>query len=210
MTDPRTHLDGLCRDDPPLAALIERVGPYQPVSRATRTVFQCLLRSVVSQQLSTKAAASIHDRVKRLFPQARPSPARLLELDDQRLRDAGLSGAKIRTLRDLASKTLDGSIPPRRILDGLDDEAIIESLTRVHGIGRWSAQMLLINQLQRPDVLPASDLGIRRGFMLHRGDPALPPVAELLAHGDRWRPYRTIASWYLWRALELDWPGPRS
>lgn len=205
--DPMLALRHL-RRDPDMRALIRRVGPFAMESRAHLTAFQALLRSIVYQQLSGRAAARIESRLKGLFPHRRPSAARLLALSDESLRECGLSRAKILAARDLSRKTLSGTLPHRGHLAALDDEAIIALLTDVRGIGRWSAQMLLIFNMGRPDVLPVDDLGVRRGFMLLRGEPRMPAPAELETHGERWRPFRSVASWYLWRASELSWPAP--
>jgi DNA-3-methyladenine glycosylase II len=203
--DPAQALRHLRREDKTLAALIKRVGPFTMESRAHLTPFQGLLRAIVYQQLSSLAAGSIDRRFKALFPGRRPSAKRLLGFDTDTLRSVGLSGSKVASVQDLARKTIDGVAPNRRALATMDDEAIIEQLVSIRGIGRWTAEMLLIFNLGRPDVLPVADLGVRKGYMLHVGDDQMPSPQELLAHGERWRPYRSVASWYLWRACELDW-----
>jgi 3-methyladenine DNA glycosylase/8-oxoguanine DNA glycosylase len=203
--DPRKALSHLRRVDADLARLIRRVGPFRMESRAHLTTFQVMLRSIVYQQLSGRAAGAIEGRLKALFPNRRPTPAVLLTLADHDLRACGLSLAKIRALKDLAERSESGALPHRQRLRRMDDEAVIDSLCQVRGIGRWSAQMLLMFHLGRPDVLPVADLGVRKGFMLHRRDGALPSPDALLAHGERWRPFRSVASWYLWRATELSW-----
>ena len=171
---------------------------------SAQTPFATLLRSIVYQQLSGKAAGSIHRRLLALFPRGRPSARGLLALDDAELRAAGLSRSKALSVRDLAEKAVARQLPSRRALDAMDDEAIIDRLTEIRGVGRWTAEMLLIFTLDRPDVLPVTDLGVRRGFMVcqrKRGSYRNRPT--LLAHGEIWRPYRSVASWYLWRASEL-------
>ena len=194
----------LRRRDRALGRIIDIVGPRKPARIGSRqTPFATLLRSIVYQQLSGKAAGSIHRRLLDLFPGRRPSARALLALDDAELRAAGLSRSKVLAVRDLAAKAAARKIPSRRALDDMDDEAIIERLIEIRGVGRWTAEMLLIFTLDRPDVLPVTDLGIRRGFMVCRGAGELPEPAELLAHGEIWRPCRSIASWYLWRASEL-------
>ena len=198
--DPEAAIGHLRAADPALGELIERVGEYRIEVRAGLTPFEGLLRSIVYQQLSGKAAGSIHGRVRALFPRRRPGPRRLLALDERTLREAGLSGNKIRAAQDLAEKTLARVVPGRATLERMDDDAIVERLTEVRGIGRWTVEMILIFQLGRSDVLPADDLGVRKGFSLYRGLDDLPRRDELIAHGERWRPYRTVASWYLWRA----------
>ena len=194
----------LRRRDRALKRIIDIVGPRKPARLGSaQTPFATLLRSIVYQQLSGKAAGSIHRRVLALFPRRRPSARALLALDDTELRTAGLSRSKVLSVRDLAEKAVARQLPSRRALDAMDDEAIIERLTEVRGVGRWTAEMLLIFTLDRPDVLPATDLGIRRGFMVCQGNGELPEPADLLAHGEVWRPWRSVASWYLWRASEL-------
>ncbi len=194
----------LGRRDRALKRIIGVIGPRKP-SRlgSAKTPFATLLRSIVYQQLSGKAAGTIHRRLLGLFPGRRPSARALLALDDDALRGVGLSRPKILAVRDLAAKAAARRIPSRRALDGMEDEAIIERLIEIRGIGRWTVEMLLIFTLDRPDVLPVTDLGVRRGFMVCRRTGALPEPADLLAEGEVWRPYRSVASWYLWRASEL-------
>ena len=194
----------LSKADTRLAKLIRRVGPYALETRDMLSPFQTLLQSIVYQQLTGTAAGAIHRRVLALFPGRRRASARgLLALYDLVLREAGLSRAKIAAARDLASKVVDRTLPSRRRLDEMHDEEIIESLVGIRGIGRWSVEMLLLFNLARPDVLPVTDLGIRKGFLLSHGGDALPEPKELRAFGERWRPYRSVASWYLWRANDL-------
>ena len=194
----------LRRRDPALGPFIDIVGPHKPARlRSAETPFATLLRAIVYQQLSGKAAGSIHRRLLDLFPSGRPNARALLALDDAELRAAGLSRSKVLAVRDLATKAAARRLPSRRALDGMDDEAIVERLIEVRGIGRWTVEMLLIFTLSRPDVLPVTDLGVRRGFKVYRGADALPEPADLLAHGEIWRPWRSVASWYLWRTSEL-------
>ena len=194
----------LRRRDRALKRVIDIVGPRKPARLGSaQTPFATLLRSIVYQQLSGKAAGSIHRRLLDLFPRGRPSARALLALGDAELRAAGLSRSKVLSVRDLAEKVAARRLPSRRALDAMDDEAIIERLTEIRGVGRWTVEMLLIFTLDRPDVLPVTDLGVRRGFMVCHGNGELPEPADLLAHGDIWRPYRSVASWYLWRASEL-------
>ncbi len=200
--DPDDALAHLSEADPLLGGLIERAGPFTLAPRGDEP-FVALLRAVVYQQLSGKAAATIHGRVLALFEAATPSPEALLALPDEPLRGAGLSRSKLAALRDLAAKTLDGTVPSRDALHGMDDAEIVERLTAVRGVGPWTVQMLLMFNLGRPDVLPADDLGVRHGFKLLHGHDEMPAPAALLAHGERWRPWRTVASWYLWRAVDL-------
>ncbi len=189
--------------DKKLARMIERIGPYRLRDRSAMTPFQALLQSIIYQQLSGKAAGSIHARVQALFPRKRPTAKHLLALSDDSLRGAGLSRSKVLAVRDLATRCVDGSVPSRVRLKKLDDEEIIQHLVQVRGIGRWTVEMLLIFNLGRPDVLPVDDLGVRRGFMHTFGGNTLPDAKKMLRRGQRWRPYRSVASWYLWRASEL-------
>lgn len=170
----------------------------------THSLFQALARSIVYQQLTGKAAATILGRVTRLFaPKRFPTPRDLLEIAPERLRAAGLSTAKTAALRDLAARALDGTVPSLPLVRRMHDEEIIERLTAVRGVGRWTVEMLLIFKLGRPDVLPVGDLGVRKGFALTFGKRKLPQPSLMHHRGKRWRPYRSVASWYLWRALEL-------
>ena len=194
----------LRRRDRGLKRIIDVVGPRKPARLGSaQTPFATLLRSIVYQQLSGKAAGSIHRRLLALFPRGRPSARVLLALGEAELRAAGLSRSKVLSVRDLAQKAAARQLPSRRALDAMDDEAIIERLTEIRGVGRWTVEMLLIFTLDRPDVLPLTDLGVRRGFMVCQGNAELPEPSALLAHGETWRPYRSVASWYLWRASEL-------
>jgi 3-methyladenine DNA glycosylase/8-oxoguanine DNA glycosylase len=201
--DPDVAIARLSAVDAKLSRLIERVGPFAMPTRETMSPFQMLLHSIVYQQITGKAAASIHGRLVALFPGAKPGPRKMQKLSDEALRAAGMSRPKVRAARDLADKTLDGTVPSLRQLERMDDEAIIARLTQVRGIGQWSAEMMLIFQLGRADVLPVTDLGVRKGFQLSHGGRELPEPKKLLRYGERWRPYRSVASWYLWRANYL-------
>ncbi len=201
--DPEIAIDRLSAADEKLARLIARVGAFAMATRETMSPFQMLLHAIVYQQISGKAAASIHARLVNLFPGRKPGPRRLQKLSDEALRAAGMSRPKQRAARDLADKALDGTVPTRRQLERMGDDAIISRLIQVRGIGQWSAEMMLIFQLGRPDVLPATDLGVRKGFQLSHGGRKLPEPKKLLRYGERWRPYRSVASWYLWRANDL-------
>jgi DNA-3-methyladenine glycosylase II len=190
--------------DPPLGDLITRVGLYRLRPQPTHSLFTALLRSIVYQQLSGKAAATILGRVNRLFaPRRFPTPGELLRISPEQLRQAGLSAAKTAAVLDLAARTLDGTVPPLARIRRMEDEEIIERLIIVRGIGRWTAEMLLMFRLGRPDVLPVTDLGIRKGFQLTFRTRKLPEPSVIIRRGERWRPYRSVASWYLYRALEL-------
>ena len=189
--------------DPRLARVIDAHGACMLVSNGAGTPFAALARSIVYQQLAGKAAAAIHGRVLDIYkPRRILRPEDVLATTDERLREAGLSRAKTVALKDLAQKTEDGVVPSWAALRRLDDEEIIARITTVRGIGRWTVEMLLIFHLGRPDVLPVSDYGVRKGFQRTFRKRALPTPRELTKHGERWRPYRSVASWYLWRALE--------
>lgn len=202
--DPDVACRHIAEADPVMAGLMARVGEFTLRPLPTQSLFTALLRSIVYQQLTGKAAATILGRVNRLFaPRRFPTPRDLLLTPTERLREAGLSAAKTAALRDLAERTLDGTVPSMARIRRMDDEEIIERLTMVRGIGRWTVEMLLIFRLGRPDILPLTDFGVRKGFglMFRRG--RLPDAAVMMRRGERWRPYRSVASWYLWRALEL-------
>jgi 3-methyladenine DNA glycosylase/8-oxoguanine DNA glycosylase len=185
--------------------VIDAVGPFALELKRTQNLYGALLESIVYQQLSGKAAQTIYRRVCELFPRARggPTPEQILGAPDQALRGAGLSRAKALAVRDLAEKAHAGAIPSLAKARRMDDAAIVDCVTEVRGIGRWTAEMLLIFRLGRPDVLPVDDYGVRKGFALVHRKRRLPTPKELAAHGERWRPYRTVATWYLWRALDL-------
>jgi methylated-DNA-[protein]-cysteine S-methyltransferase len=195
------HLSGA---DPELGRLIEAVGPFTMELGTTPSIFVALVRSITYQQLSGKAAATIYGRLCALFanPEAGPTAGELLSLSDEQLRGAGVSRNKILSMRDLAARQLAGEIPTLAEARLLSDEELVELLLPVRGIGRWTVEMLLMFRLGRPDVLPTTDLGIRNGFARAFGGP-LPLPAQIAERGERWRPYRTVASWYLWRAAEM-------
>ncbi len=200
--DMRAAVAALRAADPLLRRLIDRCGPLA-LRRTERRPFEALLRAIVYQQLSGRAAGAIYARVAALFDGGRPTPRALAALAPERLRAAGLSRAKALALHDLAAKTRRGVVPGPRTVRALSDEEVIERVVRVRGVGRWTGEMLLLN-LGRPDVLPATDLGIRRGFARTRGLDELPEAEEILAYGERWRPWRSIAALYLWRAADLS------
>ena len=204
MTRHAVALDHLSHVDPVMRRLIREVGPCTLLPRVDRTPFESLARAIAYQQLHDKAAESILSRFVTLFPERRfPTPEAVLAMEEASLRSAGFSWSKIKSLRDLAAKTLDGIVPTGRTIQSLEDGAIIERLTEVHGIGRWTVEMLLIFQLGRPDVLPVDDFGIRNGFRLAYGRKTMPTAKAMLRYGARWKPHRTVASWYLWRAVDL-------
>ena len=195
--------------DPKLAELIDRQGPCGLRVDVAQRPFEALVESIVYQQLTGAVAAKIYARVVAIYGKKRlPGPDAILATEDQVLRSAGLSRAKATAIRDLAARTLDGTVPTLTHLRRLDDEAIVERLTQVRGIGRWTAEMLLLFRLGRPDVLPATDYGVRKGFHRAFRTRGLPTPAQVLRRGERWRPYRSVASWYLWRAA--DTPAGRS
>ncbi|AUX42141.1 methylated-DNA--protein-cysteine methyltransferase [Sorangium cellulosum] len=192
--------------DAALARVIDAVGPFAMRLDRTRSLFAALTESIVYQQLTGKAAATIFARLCALFPARAgggPTPRQILSTPDERLRGAGLSRSKLLALRDLAQRAEAGEIPSLDEVERMDDEAIIERLTAVRGVGRWTVEMLLMFRLGRPDVLPVDDYGIRKGFAIAFKKRELPSRKDLEKRGARWKPYRTVASWYLWRAVEL-------
>lgn len=195
-----------------MGRLIHQVGPCGLKPRARRSPFESLARAIAYQQLHEKAAESILRRFIALFPGRRfPRPDDLLALEAHRIRRSGFSRAKVLALRDLAAKALDGTVPTGRAINRLDDNEIVKRLIEIRGIGRWTVEMLLIFQLGRPDVLPIDDFGLRNGFRVAYGRRSLPTPKEVLRYGERWKPYRTTAAWYLWRAADLvknGKPGP--
>lgn len=202
--DPVLACRHLADADPALGALIARVGPYGLRPRPTQSLFAAVARAIVYQQLSGTAAATILGRVRALYaPKRFPTPRDILATPTEQLRAAGLSTAKTAALRDLAARCLDGTVPTMRRVRLLSDEEVVERLIQVRGVGRWTAEMLLMFRLGRGDVLPVSDLGIRKGFALTFGNRSLPAAVTIERRAQRWRPYRSVACWYLWRALEL-------
>ena len=194
----------LSKADPILGQLIRQVGKCTLEPERDRSPFQSLVRAVAHQQLNGIAAETILRRFLGLFPgKPFPAPEDLLTVTDQQIRDSGFSRAKVAAIRDIAEKTLSGVVPNSRAIARMQDDSIVERLTECRGVGRWTVEMLLIFKLGRPDVLPSDDFGVRHGFKLTYGHPEMPRPKELLAHGECWRPYRTTASWYLWRAVDL-------
>ena len=201
--DHRKAIRTLSREDRRLARLMERVGRFRLEMQPAHSPFESLLEAIVYQQLNGKAAATILARVKNLFPLGRfPRPEEILKARDSALRSAGLSRQKIAALRDLAAKACDGTIPTLAAIRRMADAEIVERLTSIHGVGIWTVEMFLIFRMGRPDVLPVHDYGIRKGFALTFRCKEVPKPQEVAARGERWRPYRTVASWYLWRALD--------
>jgi DNA-3-methyladenine glycosylase II len=189
--------------DPIMRLLIRKHGQCELVPKTRRTPFQSLVQAVAHQQLNGTAANTILARFKKLFPGKKfPRPEDLADVTDAQIRACGFSFAKIKAIRDIAEKTLSGVVPSPREIVKLTDDEIIERLTQVRGVGRWTVEMLLIFQLGRHDVLPVHDFGVRTGFRHAYKRRKLPEPKEILAHGERWRPHRTTASWYLWRAAD--------
>jgi DNA-3-methyladenine glycosylase II len=197
--------------DPKLGVLIERAGPFKLHIDQSVSPFESLLESILYQQLHGKAAATIHARVRAYFG-GDPTPRLLLETPDEPLRAAGVSRNKILAMKDLASRTIDGTVPSHAAILKMSDADIVERLTEVRGIGSWTVEMLLIFRLGRPDVLPVTDYGVRKGYALtFQRVPKSRPLASndlpkpdiVFRRGQRWAPYRSVASWYLWRACDL-------
>jgi len=203
--DPAVAVATLRAADAKLRRLIDRVGELRLARDLSRSVFGSLASAIVHQQLTGHAAGTILGRLDALAgPRRVLRPAHIVAASDEALRAVGLSGNKAKALRDLAQKTVDGTVPTWGRLDRLDDDAIVERLTAVRGVGRWTVEMLLIFRLGRPDVLPVDDYGVRKGLRYIDALAELPTRNELLERGERWRPYRSVASWYLWRAAELE------
>ncbi len=213
---PRYDVAEACRAlaaaDPKLGALIELAGPYTLMLKSQHSPFEALLEAILSQQLHGTAARAILHRLLTLFGDIHPSPELLLQQPDDALRAAGLSRNKMLALQDLARKTLDGTVPTMATIRRLPDAEIIERLTAVRGVGVWTVEMLLMFRLGRPDVLPLTDYGVRKGFALtfsrlprRKAFDAtmLADPKVMLRRGERWRPWRSVASWYLWRACDL-------
>jgi DNA-3-methyladenine glycosylase II len=208
-------LQQLAVADARLGALIERIGPFKLRVKSTHSPFEALLEAILYQQLHANAARAILGRLLSLFGDLHPQPEQLLAVPDEMLRAAGLSQGKLLSLRDLAAKTLDGTVPPLATIRRLSDAEIVERLSQVRGIGTWTAEMLLMFRLGRPDVFPGTDYGIRKGYLVTFGKvkvgkpisiDMLPKPEQMERRAARWKPWRSVASWYLWRAAELP-PG---
>ena len=206
----------LTEADPRLAKLMQRSGPFAMRLKPTHSTFEALLESIVYQQLHGRAANAIHGRILDLFPDRTPTPSALLRCSDTVLRAAGLSASKQLAIRDLAEKSDAGVVPPLTKLHRMADEEICARLTTVRGIGVWTVQMLLIFRMGRPNVLPVSDYGVRKGFALtfgklRPGDPVtladLPAPDVMRRRAARWHPWHSVASWYMWRACDLPLEG---
>jgi len=197
----RTALSYLRRVDPVLAQIIKQVRTPPPPPRRTGTHYDALVRAIVYQQLSGKAAGTIHRRFRELYTKKQPKAHLVLATSDEALRGAGLSRQKIGYLRDLSARVVDGTLPLAH-LGRLSDDEIIEHLVQVKGIGRWTVHMFLMFRLGRPDVLPELDLGIQNAMQRAYGLKARPKPKDVLRLGEKWRPHATTACWYLWRSLE--------
>jgi DNA-3-methyladenine glycosylase II len=217
---PRYNVAEACRAlaeaDPKLGKLMEAAGPFTLRLKSQHSPFETLLEAILSQQLHGTAARAILHKLLKLFGDIHPTPELLLLQPDEALRAAGLSKNKMLALQDLARKTLDGTVPELNVIRRMADKEVVERLTAVRGVGVWTAEMLLIFRLGRPDVLPVSDYGVRKGFALTFGrlpqsrlktrafDATMLADPKVMARrGERWRPWRTVASWYLWRACDL-------
>src|SRR5437762_7358429 len=202
MVTPERHL---AATDPRMAGLIKRSLRYNVKPGGLVRPFDALAESIAYQQLNGKAAAAIWNRVRALYPKRkRLDPAKVLATPDETLRAAGLSRAKIAAIKDLAAKTLDGTVPSSRALLRMNDDEIVARLTTVRGIGRWTVEMLLLFDLGRPDVWPVDDYGVRKGFAKTFSRRKLPTPKQLMKFGKKWRPHRSVAAWYFWRALDND------
>jgi DNA-3-methyladenine glycosylase II len=196
-----TAVRHLCGCDEKLRLLVEQTHPFALKDDGIESPYEALLEAITHQSISGKAAATIFGRIKALGSDGKvPTPEEILSLRKPALRQAGLSKAKILAVRDLAQKTLDGVVPTLEESRKLSDEELVERLTSVRGIGAWTVEMFLIFRLGRPDVLPIHDLGVKKGWSITYGKKHMPTPKQLLAFGERWRPYRTVASWYMWRA----------
>jgi len=206
----------LSRVDRQLGRIIAKSGPCRMMKETTQSIFAALLESIIYQQLNGKVAATITSRVKALFPENTqqirtrrglvegfPTPEQIVAASEELLRSAGLSRNKMLAIRDLAAKTLDGTVPTVQQAHRMSDDELIERLTAVRGIGRWTVEMLLIFRLGRQDVLPVDDYGVRKGFAKMKKLAELPKPKELAAYGEKWKPHRSVAAWYLWRAAEM-------
>ena len=193
----------LKKADPDLAKVIRRIGPCKLKPNKSRTIYASLVRSIVYQQLTGKVAAIIFGRFLELFPGRKfPGPERVLRMPFKRLRSVGLSNQKASYICNIAQAAKDGIVPDSRPANRMSDDELVEQLTSIKGVGRWTVEMLLIFRLGRPDVLPTTDYGVQKGFALAKRLAELPKPKELLVAGECWAPYRTVAAWYLWRTAD--------
>ena len=196
-----TAVRHLCGCDEKLRLLVEQTHPFALKDDGIESPYEALLEAIMHQSISGKAAATIFGRIKALGSNGKvPTPQEILKVHKPVLRKAGLSNAKILAVKDLAKKTIEGVVPTLEESRKLTDEELVERLTSVRGIGAWTVEMFLIFRLGRPDVLPIHDLGVKKGWSITYGKKHMPTPKQLLEFGERWRPYRTVASWYMWRA----------
>ena len=201
--DLQTAMKHLAARDEVLAELIANAVPFQTDADHLQSPYEALLEAIAYQSISGKAAATIFARIKALGSNGRPpTPEEMVKIPNRKLRKAGLSGAKALAMKDLAQKTIDGVVPTLEEAQSVSDEELVKRLDSVRGIGAWTVEMFLIFRLGRPDVLPIHDLGVQKGWSVAYGKKHMPRPKELLKFGERWRPYRTVASWYMWRAFE--------
>lgn len=211
--DASEALEHLRSKDRVLGRFVDSFGPFAYRAQKAPSTFGALARAIVYQQLNGKAAAAIFARVQAVVgdpddPDQHVEAERVTHATDEALRAAGLSASKLASMRDLARRTAEGTVPTIRQAQRMTDEEVVERLVEVRGIGRWTAEMFLIFRLGRPDVLPLDDFGVRKGFAYVFGLAGMPAKAEVAKRGERWSPYRSVASWYLWRAAEIRNPAP--
>jgi 3-methyladenine DNA glycosylase/8-oxoguanine DNA glycosylase len=213
LTLPFDHMEAhayLCKIDKRLAGVIERVGEFQFKLDECDSVYESLLEAIMHQSIAGKAAQVIFARIVALGTDGRcPTPQELLRVSKPKLRKAGLSRAKVAAVRDLAQKTIDGIVPTIEAAEKMSDQELVDRLISVRGIGAWTVEMFLIFRLGRPDVLPIHDYGVQKGYAITYRKKNIPKPKDLLKFGERWRPYRTVASWYMWRAVQLAGPAAR-
>ena len=209
--DPQEAIRFLSKADRRLARLIEKAPAFELNMNAAVTPYESLQRAIVYQSISGKAAATIFSRIRALSAKGGcPAPEEILQMRSQTLRRAGLSAAKAAALKDLASKTVAGVVPTLEEARKLSDQELVARLISIRGVGAWTVEMFLIFRLGRPDVLPIHDYGVQKGFAITYRRQSMPKPSELAAFGDRWRPFRTVASWYMWRAVELAGKSART
>ncbi len=208
--DHKIAIAHLSKADKRLAALMSKSAEFKLVIEEAQTPYESLLRAIVFQSISTKAARAIFARIQALGANGRcPTPHEILRVRKQKLRKLGLSNAKAAAMHDLARKTIEGVVPTLEEAHKMSDQEIVDRLITVRGIGAWTVEMFLIFRLGRPDVLPIHDYGVQKGFALTYRKKTIPKPRELAAFGERWRPYRTVASWYMWRAVDTGGKSAR-
>jgi len=201
--DHKAAIAHISKDDPRIGKLIEKTIEFRLNIDEAQSPYESLLHAIAYQSIAGKAAKVIFDRIRALGSNGRcPAPDELLQVSTQALRKAGLSHAKIAAVRDLAQKTIEGVVPALDDAHKMSDQELVDRLISVRGIGAWTVEMFLIFRLGRPDVLPIHDYGVQKGFAITYGKRKIPTPRELAKFGERWRPYRTVASWYMWRAVE--------